>query len=113
VMLSFILGAVTLFPTIHVFVLTMATAVVVAAGLLTFGVVRLHGRPRSVRDGIPEVVEIDRLLWQMPPLDTLARPVWSLARRAGMLALRAYLVVAVVLIIARLAQLAISGGVHA
>ena len=49
----------------------------------------------------------------MPPLDTLARPVWSLARKAGMLTLRAYLVVAVVLIIVRLAQLAISGGVNA
>jgi NRAMP (natural resistance-associated macrophage protein)-like metal ion transporter len=113
VMLSFILGAVTLFPSIDVFVLTMATAVAVTVGLLTFGVVRLHGRQRSVRDEIPEVVEIDRLLWQMPPLDTLARPVWSLARKAGMLTLRAYLVVAVVLIIVRLGQLAISGGVRA
>jgi Mn2+/Fe2+ NRAMP family transporter len=113
VMLSFILGAVTLFPGVSVPLLTVVSASVVAAGLAAFGGVHLRGRRRSIRDGIPEVVEIDRMLWQMPPLETLARPVWSTARKAGMLTLRAYLVVAVILVVARIVQLAISGGVHA
>ncbi len=74
---------------------------------------QLHRRRRSVQDGIPEVVEIGHLLWQMPPLDTLARPVWSSARKAAMLLLRAYLVITVVLVIAKIVQFALTGGVRA
>jgi len=113
VMLSFILGAVTLFPSVNVPVLAAVTGSAVMVGLVGLAVVQFAGRRRSVRDGIPEVVEIDRMLWQMPPLETLTRPVWSTARKAGMLALRGYLVVAVVLIVAKLVQLALGGGVHA
>jgi hypothetical protein len=41
----------------------------------------------------------------MPPFTLLERPVWSTGRKAGMLLLRVYLVVAVVLLIVKTIQL--------
>ena len=41
----------------------------------------------------------------MPPLAVLERPAWSRGRMAGMLALRAYLVVAMLLLIVKAIQL--------
>jgi hypothetical protein len=42
----------------------------------------------------------------MPPLAELTRPVWSTTRKVGMLTLRAYLVIAVILLIVKTVQLA-------
>ncbi len=41
----------------------------------------------------------------MPPLALLERPRWSTGRKAGMMLLRAYLVVAVLLLIVKATQL--------
>ncbi|HTQ21748.1 NRAMP family divalent metal transporter [Mycobacterium sp.] len=46
----------------------------------------------------------DRANWATPSLATLTRPVMSPARRAGLFALRGYLVVAVVLVIVKIVQ---------
>jgi hypothetical protein len=46
-----------------------------------------------------------RATWTMPPFTLLERPVWSTGRKAGMLLLRVYLVVAVVLLIVKTIQL--------
>ena len=43
----------------------------------------------------------------MPPLDTLAKPSLSAGRRLGLTVLRGYLLVAMVLVIVRLVQLAL------
>ena len=43
--------------------------------------------------------------WTMPPLALLSRPRWSTGREAAMLALRGYLVVSVVLLVVKAAQL--------
>jgi hypothetical protein len=48
----------------------------------------------------------------MPPLDELARPVWSTARKVGVLTLRGYLVVAVLLVLGKVVQLALTGTGH-
>ena len=45
--------------------------------------------------------------WRMPPLNLLQRPVMSAGRKIGMGALRLYLAVAMVLVIIKIAQLAI------
>jgi hypothetical protein len=45
----------------------------------------------------------------MPALATLAPPVWSAQRKLGLLALRAYLVVAVVLLAVKIGQVAVGG----
>jgi NRAMP (natural resistance-associated macrophage protein)-like metal ion transporter len=119
VMLSAILGAVTLFPGVDVGALTLGLGALVAVTLLAFGLARLRSRPRRVdrvrvdRVEVGEIEEIDRLTWQMPPLETLSRPEWSLARKAGVLALRAYLVLAVLMVVVKVVQVAMSGGAHA
>ena len=46
-----------------------------------------------------------RNTWTMPPLALLERPGWSPGRKAGMLLLRGYLVVAVLLLVVRTVQL--------
>jgi Mn2+/Fe2+ NRAMP family transporter len=46
-----------------------------------------------------------RHAWTMPPLALLERPVWSPGRRAAMLLLRGYLVVAVALLVVKTVQL--------
>jgi Mn2+/Fe2+ NRAMP family transporter len=111
VVLSAILGAVTLFPSVDVGRLTLVLGGSLIAGLGILGALQLRGR-RTPRADIPEVEEIDRLTWQMPPLEDLPRPAWSLARKVGVLTLRGYLVLAMLLVMARVTQLAI-GGVHA
>ena len=45
----------------------------------------------------------------MPPLALLKAPAWSMGRRVAILALRGYLVVAVVLLVVKAAQLALAG----
>ena len=43
----------------------------------------------------------------MPPLALLNRPVWSPTRKVGMLALRGYLLMAAVLLVVKVFQLAL------
>jgi hypothetical protein len=45
-----------------------------------------------------------RARWRMPPLATLERPVFSPLRRAGLLTLRTYLVLACVLVVIKVVQ---------
>ncbi|AYM44219.1 divalent metal cation transporter [[Mycobacterium] chelonae subsp. gwanakae] len=51
-----------------------------------------------------EVLRQERETWRTPALDTLERPTWSPLRTAGMVALRGYLVLAVVLVGVKVAQ---------
>ena len=50
----------------------------------------------------PSPLDDDRTFWRTPPLWELRRPVWTTGRMVGMAALRAYLVLCVVLLGARL-----------
>ena len=43
----------------------------------------------------------------MPPLASLPKPVWSMARKVGLLTLRAYLLLAIVLLMVKIIQLAL------
>jgi hypothetical protein len=51
----------------------------------------------------------DRLTWRTPALDTLQRPAFSPLRKAGLLTLRGYLVLAVILVVVKVIQLALGG----
>ncbi|WP_374023521.1 NRAMP family divalent metal transporter [Mycobacterium sp. HNNTM2301] len=51
----------------------------------------------------------DRMNWQTPSLAGLARPAMSPARRAGLFTLRAYLVVAVALVVVKVVQAGVVG----
>jgi hypothetical protein len=45
-----------------------------------------------------------RVAWRTPRIDTLQRPALSMARRIGLLALRGYIVFAVVIMVIKLVQ---------
>ncbi len=103
--LSLILMASTMFPHIDVTRLFEYLSIGTLAGLAAAGAYML--RRRASRTRVPrEEPVVDRATWTMPPLALLERPVWSPGRKAGMLLLRGYLVVAMALLIVKTVQLA-------
>jgi NRAMP (natural resistance-associated macrophage protein)-like metal ion transporter len=105
--LSFVLVIATLDPSVDVARLFVFLSAAVAIGLLGGGalVIRARARRRTA-DVAPDLSAADKMNWRMPPLAFLARPTWSRGQLIGMYALRGYLVVAVVLLAVRAAQLA-------
>ncbi|RLU79695.1 manganese transporter [Streptomyces griseocarneus] len=68
-----------------------------------------HGRvavPPPDKAGLKARLEADRMVWRTPPLSALTRPKFSPLRKAGLITLRGYLVLAVILVIVRITQLA-------
>lgn len=63
-------------------------------------------RPGPAREAVSHAV---RREWRMPPLALLKAPKLSTARRAGLTVLRAYLLIAMILVIVRVVQLALGG----
>jgi Mn2+/Fe2+ NRAMP family transporter len=110
--LSLVLVASTAFPAVNVTHLFIYLSVALAVGLVGMGgYVLLRGAPTAIKEGVVgdgEQVRISkerRSAWTMPPLALLERPVWSPGRRAAMLLLRGYLVVAVALLVVKTVQL--------
>ena len=105
--LSLVLVTSTAFPDVnvtHLFV--YLTAGLVACLAVMGGYALLRGLPAAARAGVdPQLSKERRQTWTMPPLALLERPVWSPGRRAAMLLLRGYLVVAVVLLVVKTVQL--------
>jgi NRAMP (natural resistance-associated macrophage protein)-like metal ion transporter len=103
--LSLILVAATMFPQVNVGRLFLYLSIGLAVGLVSAGVyVRTRPAPK-VEDPFADLSEEQRRTWTMPPLALLERPRWSPGRRAGMLLLRGYLVVAVALLVVKTVQL--------
>ncbi|MDQ6810714.1 MAG: divalent metal cation transporter [Actinomycetota bacterium] len=102
--LSLILMASTMFPALNVTHLFTYLSLALAAGLIAMALQGLRGRRRPAALEIPDRAA-DKRTWTMPPLALLERPSWSPGRRAGMLLLRGYLVVAVLLLIIKTVQL--------
>jgi NRAMP (natural resistance-associated macrophage protein)-like metal ion transporter len=101
--LSLILVITTLLPSIDVaFVTVVLTALLIAALAGGGALVLLTHRPEPVSAPLRE-----RESWRMPPLALLNRPVWSPARKVAILALRGYLVIAVILLVVKAVELAI------
>ena len=98
----------TAFPSIDVtqlFVwLSLVLVVVVAGGLYMWRCDRRGGR-RAVRGGPREARDLDDAA-----AGAAERPVWSPGRRAAMLLLRGYLVVAVLLLVVKTVQLGLTDG---
>jgi len=114
VLLSMVLTAATLFPSLTGGQLTALVAVAAGAGLAGtagWAVTRWRARRAGLPDDPEEdldtgvVLEAERLTWRMPPLSELPRPRWSPGRRLGMLALRGYLVIAVGLVVVKIVEL--------
>ncbi len=109
--LSLVLVASTAFPHVNVTDLFIDLSIALAVALAAMGAYVLLGRrvaPAGATSGAEEaapMTEERRHAWTMPPLALLERPVWSPGRRAAMLLLRGYLVVAVALLIVKTVQL--------
>jgi NRAMP (natural resistance-associated macrophage protein)-like metal ion transporter len=102
--LSLILMASTMFPAINVARMFTYMSIGLAVALAVGGVYVLRTRPGATVE--METVATDRRSsWTMPPLALLERPVWSPGRKAAMLVLRGYLVVAVLLLVIKTVQL--------
>ena len=102
--LSLILVATTVFPSLNagkMFVYVAIGLVAVLIGI-ALGMVRGARRPGADANAIPRE---RRPTWTMPPLALLKPTVWSPSRKATMLLMRAYLVVAVTLLIVKTVQL--------
>ncbi|KAA2254468.1 divalent metal cation transporter [Solihabitans fulvus] len=138
VLLSLALTAATFFPDLDISALKIGFGVGAAIGVLggvavwllrraavrreTAATARALGGldPEEVEDLAEDAVEAlsrkerrallwqDRMAWRTPALDTLDRPAFSPLRKAGLLTLRGYLVIAVVLVAVKVTQLALA-----
>jgi len=105
--LSGILMATTLFPTIDVVTVSLYLAAVMIV-LATTAVLGL--RWLGHRTGTPPITPRDvdaeeKLRWRMPPLALLQPVRWSAGTKLGMLALRAYLLAGAILLLIKAIQL--------
>jgi Mn2+/Fe2+ NRAMP family transporter len=107
--LSLILMATTLFPSININLVMSLLGLVLVGGGVAAAIIgwRLHGQREITEED--RIARAHRVGWRMPPLTLLERPVWSRSRKLSMLALRGYLVIAVVLLAVRAVQIGIGG----
>jgi NRAMP (natural resistance-associated macrophage protein)-like metal ion transporter len=103
--LSLVLMVTTLFPHIDVRLMALVLGCVLLASYAIGAVVVI--RNRHHREAVPPMSKERRENWRMPPLNLIDRPPWSKGRLIGMYALRAYLVVAVVLLLVKAIELAV------
>ncbi len=102
--LSLILMASTMFPSLNVTRMFLYLTLVLVAGLAVMAIYAVRNRAGAAV-AVTRLAKERRSTWTMPPLALLERPVWSPGRKAGMLLLRGYLVVAVLLLIVKTVQL--------
>jgi hypothetical protein len=106
VMLSLILVVTTLFPEVDGTLVAEVLGGATLATLIGIGLAQFR-RPRSPQSDRTGQSELVRETWRMPPLALLSRPEWSTTRTLGMLALRGYLALAVLLLIVKVVQVAL------
>ena len=84
-----------------------ATAVAGGGGALLLARRRSRGAATGSAGGGPAGAPVDKLSWRMPPLSELPAPVIKGARRAGLLGLRGYLAIAMVMVVVKIVQTAL------
>ena len=106
-MLSGILIATTLFPSLDTTAVASWLAVALGVGLLGTGgrlaFVRVRHGPAP--SAAPEIPHAERASWHMPPLALLEPVTWSSGVKLGMSLLRGYLVVAALLLLVKAIQI--------
>ncbi|MFI9157684.1 NRAMP family divalent metal transporter [Kitasatospora aureofaciens] len=105
VMLSLILTASVVWPDISSDAILWIMGGCGVVGVLVAGYFFTAGRTATKEDPIDRTGRED---WRMPPLETLSRPVMSTARKVGMGALRAYLLIAMIMVIIKIVQTALN-----
>ncbi len=106
-LLSGILMATTLFPKINVVAVAgyLALALVILA-VAAVPVLRWMARREPAAPAAePLPRAVDRNTWRMPPLTLLEPVIWSPGTRLGMIALRSYLVIGVLLLVVKAVQI--------
>jgi Mn2+/Fe2+ NRAMP family transporter len=106
VTLSVILTAAVLFPGLSATAILDIMGVCGLAGVLAAG----YSLARRRRNAGAARVPVDRSgkdTWRMPPLEQLPAPQISAGRKIGLTALRTYLLVAMILVVVRVVQLAL------
>ena len=95
-------------PHVDVTTLAIVGAVVLAAILVAIGLASLRSRAPGAAGVtfVPSELDVPKEHWTMPPATLLSRPRFSASRRAGMLVLGGYMVVALVMLIVKSVQLA-------
>ena len=104
-LLSMVLVISTAIPSVDVNQLVVVLGVVMTIVLLSAGAWAWWRQRGVVHE--PEVSRAERENWRMPALALLERPKWSLARRAAMLSMGGYLILAVALLAVKAVQLAL------
>ncbi|MGW1050685.1 NRAMP family divalent metal transporter [Streptomyces sp. NPDC002521] len=105
VTLSIILTASVLFPDISSGAILDIMAACGVIGVLAAGYAFTRRRTGTKEDPIDRTGKDD---WRMSPLQTLTRPTMSTARKIGMGALRTYLLIAMILVVIKIVQVALS-----
>jgi Mn2+/Fe2+ NRAMP family transporter len=105
VTLSVILTASVLFPSITSGAIMDIMAVCGVAGVLAAGYAAFSKRRTATKED--PIDRAGRDNWRMPPLETLTRPVMATGRKIGMGALRSYLLVAMILVIVKIVEVAL------
>ncbi|GAA2644049.1 NRAMP family divalent metal transporter [Streptomyces lunalinharesii] len=108
VTLSVILTAAVLFPDIDAGSILTLMAGCGAAGVLALGYAELRRRRKGWARGGRPVDRTGRDDWRMPPLERLPRPVLSTGHKIGLTALRTYLLLAMVLVVVKLVEVALA-----
>jgi Mn2+/Fe2+ NRAMP family transporter len=105
-LLSLVLTLTTLLPGVDVAVLAAVGGAVLAAVLVAMGALAL--RARSLRNPVAPAgaTAVPKERWTMPPAVLLSRPQLSARRRAALIALGAYMLVALVMLIVKSVGLA-------
>lgn len=107
VILSLILAATTLFPGLDAIKMSEVLGIILVAAFIVMGVVALVQRIRKgPNKELLALYKMDKETWQMPPLEELTRPTWSITRKIGMFTLRVYLLIAVILLVYKVVLLA-------
>ncbi|MFD7104328.1 NRAMP family divalent metal transporter [Streptomyces celluloflavus] len=106
VSLSVVLTASVLFPDISADAIIDIMAGCAAAGILAAGYAGTRRRTAARQDPVDRT---GRDTWRMPPLETLTRPAMSTTRRIGMGTLRTYLLIAMILVVVKIVQVALGG----
>jgi NRAMP (natural resistance-associated macrophage protein)-like metal ion transporter len=97
--MSLILMVTTVFPSVNVRLVAEVLGALLLAGYVVGGI-WVFAR-RSSRTVLPKASVEERSGWRMPPIALLNRPTWSRGRLLSMYVLRAYLVVAVVMLVVK------------
>jgi hypothetical protein len=99
-----------LFPNLNAAQIAIWLAVTLVAGAaVAFASLEIAGRRRAAAappaPPVPPMSEAERLNWRMPPLSLLKPVQWSAGTKLGVLLLRGYLIVSVILLAVKAVQL--------